>query len=850
MAKKKVNLQRVISELRDQNKDNQQKIVDLQNKILEIEKSIINNEMIGSTAENMLSVDTSGMILDDKLILENMNIDPTDPRITDLKEMKKELSDMKSGYQTIDSVKNIENVVNKELTNTNINTIENENVLRKPDTINENFIDNSDKIKELSRSVSDLENTVLLILEKMRRTEKYAVVQTKKGKIIPPKISLDDAQKLVPANDPESGEDLEKSSSKDILVKMYNFMVRNSEKQNKKDQNERKEKRSLEKKKEVNYRKELIKSGFDPKFFKKKRGLLGKIGTGIKWGIFGAIGTGLAGLIWLFKDEILASADSVKKSLEEFGTYLTQKFNVIKKAYDYIKGFLGPVLGQIDSVLGKGVGMLGGSDKPLSETVSTNTDSLIKWVQDFVSEMLNGLIDRITEWASSIAQPILDWYNKGTLDKATDIFDFSKEHAGVLAAFAARMVGGPFGMAVGGLTVARGLGKASSSLKEFTMKSKYGEDYIDTVRQIVNLMPEKDQADKARKERAMTDLYDLIDDPEKLKEVIEGPTAEKPEEKSARITSQMELVQSLPHKQKEYLNKVMGDLGYTMDEKETQRVRGMQKDQFSALKITPTYVNKEGQTLEGEKLFSTLMTEVPLKEIKQKGREFVKEYVVKPLEEVKKEKVDPIVSQVDNKIEEAKDKAEEIKKDWDQSQFKNTATETATKIGQTTKDAASAVKQEVANVSTSEQAMVATGNLASKATDVVNENVINPLAQKTSKFGSEDFFKTVNEAYSKTSQTISDVSGTMSQFDSWDKMSAFFSKMVPEQKQIEVKQDPNEDPFNMNTMLEQAKQTSITSNKVMNNRTTSSSLDNFSFPKVRNDEASKQWCVIDSICKP
>lgn len=696
-------------------------------------------------------------------------------------------------------------------------------------------------ISDLQKSVSDLETTALLILEKLRRMEKYPVVNTKSGKLIPPKVGID--TDLIPANDELSGDNINDETSKSILLKMYNFMVRNSEKQNKKDQIERKEKRSLEKKKEVNYRKELIKAGFDPKFFKKKRGLLGKIGTGIKWSIFGAIGTGLAGLIWIFKDEILASADSVKKSLEEFGTYLTQKFNVIKKAYDYIKGFLGPVLEKIDSVLGKGVGMLGGSDKPLSETVSTNTDSLIKWVQDFVSEMLNGLIDRITEWASSIAQPILDWYNKGTLDKATDIFDFSKEHAGVLAAFAARMVGGPFGMAVGGLTVARGLGKASSALKEFTTKSKYGEEYIDTVRQIVNLMPEKDQADKARKERAMADLYDLIDDPEKLKEVIEGPTAEKPEEKSARITSQMELVQSLPHKQKEYLNKVMGDLGYTMDEKETQRVRDMQKDQFSALKVTPTYVNKEGQTIEGEKLFSTLMTEVPALQVKQKGREFVKEsvdkYVVKPIEEVKREKVDPIVSQVDEKIKEVKDEANKLEEEWKVG-------ETATKIGQTTKDATSAVKQEVANVYTPEQAMVATGNLVSKATDVVDENVIKPLTQKSSKFGSEDFFKTVNEAYSKTSQTIADVSGTMSQFDSWDKMSAFFSKMVPEQKQIEVKQDPNEDPFNINSMLEQTKEAMSSTNKVFNNNSSSSSMDNFAFPPARNLDSTYRKIVIDS----
>ena len=143
-------------------------------------------------------------------------------------------------------------------------------------------------ISELKKDLGSLENTVLLIMEKIRRMEKYPVVQTKKGKLIPPKVAAD--RSAIPANDESISNDLDNETSKGILLKMYNFMVRNAERQKVSKENERKERQLREKKKEVNYRKELIKAGLDPKLFKKKMGFFGKLGRGIKFGSMIAIG--------------------------------------------------------------------------------------------------------------------------------------------------------------------------------------------------------------------------------------------------------------------------------------------------------------------------------------------------------------------------------------------------------------------------------------------------------------------------------------------------------------------------------------------------------------------------------
>ena len=185
------------------------------------------------------------------------------------------------------------------------------------------------EMSELKKDLSNLENTVLLIMEKMRRKEQYPIVQLKGGKLAAPKIaSKSERLSAVPANDPIVG-DLENETSKNILIKMYNFMVRKAEDDKNRQKYDRKQKLSTERKRQQTYRKELIKAGLDPKMFKKKKGLLGKIGTGIKWGIFGAIGAGLAGLVWLFKEEITEFSKSLTKSITELGKNVTDSLQTV-----------------------------------------------------------------------------------------------------------------------------------------------------------------------------------------------------------------------------------------------------------------------------------------------------------------------------------------------------------------------------------------------------------------------------------------------------------------------------------------------------------------------------------------
>ena len=90
----------------------------------------------------------------------------------------------------------------------------------------------------------------------------------------------------------------------------------------------------------------------------------------------------------------------------------------------------------------------------------------------------------------------------------------------------------------------------------------------------------------------------------------------------------------------------------------------------------------------------------------------------------------------------------------------------------------------------------------------------------------------------------------LSQFSDWDKASSFMSKLMPEQNAVNIGQDPNDDPFNLQSMFDRSKEAIAPVNKVVNNKGTTATSDNFAFPPVRNNDPSKRWCVIDSICKP
>ena len=236
-------------------------------------------------------------------------------------------------------------------------------------------------ITELKKSVSDLENISLLILEKLRRMEQYPIVKTKSGKLIAPKVAGTDRHSLSPANDEFGEQEADMPLGKyykHMLLKMYNFMVRNAEDEKKQRNYEKSKTKERKKERKVNYQKELKKAGLDPKFFRKRKGILGKIGTGLKWGFFGAIGAGLSGLIWLFSDEIKKFSSSLTKSIEDLGTKLTDNFEKITTFLSGIYNrFLKPLGSWIStSIIDPIMNLFGTSTEGLSKFLGDNMDSM------------------------------------------------------------------------------------------------------------------------------------------------------------------------------------------------------------------------------------------------------------------------------------------------------------------------------------------------------------------------------------------------------------------------------------------------------------------------------------------
>jgi len=736
-------------------------------------------------------------------------------------------------------------------------------------------------ISDLRRDVNDLENTVLLIMEKIRRIEKYPVVQTKKGKLIPTKLDVDTT--AIPANDQTVGGDINNETSKNILIKMYNFMVRNSEKQKNKDDKERKQKRTLEKKKDIDYRKEMLKAGLDPKFFR-KRGLLEKVGTGLKWTTFAAIGLGISGLVYLFIDEIKVMGKGLKESLGSLGEFLSQKFGIFKTFYEDLKAFIGkyvldnPVVkwmkGQIDAVFA--------SEGPLG-FISTKLDNLITEVVKAFSEM--------KDWVSSLIEPIIKIMQNPKEFLKDSFKDITK---GLVIALKGG-ISGTIGRMFGG---ASAISSKIIEARSESQKNLYGEEYYKETEKFLDSIPAKvakdiikrflfkgDWQDKINASHFM-DSSDTLSGEQKriaVDMMIQYPALKENLSSAGFIDSGRDLSMKekflplgLPGQEsptetyaKEFKQKTGMDAYGFRDERQKQEKTiqelGKKRIENFFVKNLEGYSvvnaeeslrsssgisikNPEGDIINSvndpEKFYELLIKAKIFDSAKDIKSRVMDSDAVKKLEEMQKEVVD------------LKKKAEE----WSESTAIPSVQSAARTVGDTATAVVSSVRQEFGEVSTPEEAMVATGNLASKATNAVTESVIKPLAEKTSKFTADDLFSVANKSYDVMQKGIGEVIGVANKFSNWDEASKFIGgftgqqkveeNLTPEQRRTEVSQDPNEDPFHLQTMFDQSKERIAPVNKIVNNKGSTSSTDNFAFPPVRNSDPSKKWCVIDSLCKP
>ena len=690
-------------------------------------------------------------------------------------------------------------------------------------------------ISELRRDVNDLENTVLLIMEKIRRIEKYPVVQTKKGKLIPTKLDVDTSD--IPANDPFVSSDINNETSKNILLKMYNFMVRNSENQKNKEDKERKDRQSREKKREVDYRKELIKAGLDPKLLKKKKGLLGKMANGIKFGSFLAIGAGIAGLVWLFKDEIVNSSKLIGDSIKEFGTFISQKFQKIVDIIQPILKFItdNPLFKMVQEKFDNITGQIKNSGGSILDTVISEVKNMITSVYESITGWLMNIFDPVTKFLSD---PSMSWDQFKT----------------VLKSVAFAIAGGPKRFA--------SIETAVDNAESVRLKTVYGDEYYNKTKDIVDMFSDDEDLKKLFNQEfggRYRDFFVGKLDRRELTNAIVRDHLEQNLLKSVRDDSTEYYGKDDP-KQKRRLdvlkqlnerdNKFLQDLQAIADEMFPDK--GYKADRYDSRN------EKTGEVTSGFAIVRPDGTPVLnldsdyMEMLRHKGKLALKSYVktelMKSVEYIKGTELYKVGEQT---VEQGKDLYTKSKEEGEKllGKVENTMGSVAAEVG-----------EPYSGVSTPEQAMVATGNLVSKATDAVTENVVKPLTEKTSKFTADDLFSVANKSYDVMQKGIGEVIGVAGKFGNWDEASKFIGgftgpqkveeNLTPEQRRTEVSQDPNEDPFHLQTMFDQSKERIAPVNKIVNNKGSTSSTDNFAFPPVRNSDPSKKWCVIDSLCKP
>lgn len=639
-------------------------------------------------------------------------------------------------------------------------------------------------VSGLQKDVNELENTVLLILEKLRRLEKSSISKKRGGQLASTKTNVDTT--VTPAND--SG--LEDETSKGILVKMYNFMVRNAERNKSKEENDRRKKRTLEKKKEVNYRKELIKAGLDPKFFKKQKGLLGKIGTGLKWGIFASIGIGLAGLVWIFQDEVTMVGKAIGQSIEELKTFLTKSFQTIASIYNRIMDVFKPLTDIIQRQA------LSVADSFNIDTSKGLLDGIEKFFTERISALINGVVDSITNWAYELGQSILVWAKTPWSPEA---------YKTAMATIAARMIAGPWGsMAFAGMRTATGI---IDTVTSYANEKEYGPEYIAKVQELVATNP-----------------YQLRDVKTAISDIESGDTDHFRIgiDKMENLQAQKRIMKELSQLKESYRDKKLEQYGYhyvgPLNE-DTPHI-GYYKDGNGNI------VTKEEVT---KKLFQLGVREDVVEKL-------LKPYLIDPSKKYYEENIKPTAAKAEETYKQAKTAFGDISRD---------AGELGRKMSEPVTQGVTAVRQEFSGVSTPAGALNATAGVVTKATDVANKGVQH-LATKDLSLPVEQMFKSYNDMVGALGQ----IGDTASQYNTWDKMSSFFSKLNPEDRMDNVAQDPHEDIANQEALWNQAKDKIAPVSKVYNNRGSSTSHDNLQFPPVRHSGPAVDRIIHETVWKP
>lgn len=642
------------------------------------------------------------------------------------------------------------------------------------------------QISDLQNSVSNLENTALLILEKLRRMERYPVVQTKSGKLLPPKI-ISGSASLDASNDPNIG-DIENQTSKTILLKLYNFMLRNSEDEKKNRKIENSKTKERKKERQVNYRKQLIKAGLDPKFFKKKKGLIGKVATGLKWGVLGAIGLGLSGLVWLFSDEIKKFADSLKTQFEGLTSFLTEKFQIVTSAFNYLRGLFAPVTEWIQRTsqgLMKSFNFNVG-DKGLFETIQDN-------VMRVVNSLLDSLVDKITEWSVSIGNKIQSFLTTG-LPWET--------YGAVMGTIAAGFVAGPFGAkAFSTMIAAKKASDIAENVKYYASEKQYGENSLSKLKEIIDMNPKYAKLDDESKRALINNIIQQLEtgqppedlfgvDKVSLKEIM-GKGSEFDFKDKERQAKQEQLLKEWKSQNTDNVKKIFEQHGWKYVE-----------PKFGD--GPPVSMYKNEQT--GE--FIMVSQENIREQLLKWGiKGDLLKYVNQTVEGIKKE-YQPEVDAFGNKIKETE---EFLSKSYED--FKS-----GMNLSERAGSAITAIKQPYRGNETLGENLETTATLIGGGISA-GAKAAAPLVSKAA---SIDYLGAMEDAYRKMSEGFQKFGESYNQnFSTWDKTADFFDKLVEQQKSVNIGADPNGEGSIIDRFTNEIEKQINVNNQVVNNTSSS-----------------------------
>jgi len=692
--------------------------------------------------------------------------------------------------------------------------------------VTESLRSQNQQISDLQKDVSELENIALLILEKVRRMEKYPVVQTKKGKLIPSKVGPGKSATLQAANDPMIG-DTEKNTANDILMKIYNFMVKNAEKQRKEKDLEKNFEQENKQEKQRRYEKVVKEVGLDPSKLK-KRGFLSTAGKLVKGTFWAGLGLAITGLIYLFRDEIKEFGKKLYNNISDLG-------NTIVKGLDFISGILKEMTKLYDEYV-----------KPLIEKVKESsifkglTDST-KTLSGGVQETFKEIVDWVTNQITSLADTIMNFLSEN-LPKfignvlssvMSTVMNYAKENPGSIATAIAGMFGPWWMKAIAALT---GIKKTVTAVSGFAKDVRYGEESESKIKEAIGMDPHgvinKDNAD---------DFQDVLDKPDILRKLAKKSPKETDKGYSERIQKQNKLLEESRYAQLNHINDLLKGTDYHIDMDSYNKDMAAQPTEIDRMKldISPYIVDNKGTHLKSRKELYDLL-----------GPLYLAKKVEQPLKSGIQSVAAGIKESVTGKINTARDEivnSEKFKKlEEDVQHIKETTQEQTDQVSTTASRVYGQAKTKISETSDSARQtyseVTSSPNPTQKASEIISEKASEGISATKSLFDDKvkpslekidtgAFMEEAKNQYLKFSSLMSDLNDPEKRNEIGAKLQEFAQN--PIEKIKEIGQDPAEDPFNLNAIFEQQRQASI-NNNVINTGSTTTGIEDYSAIPVRN----------------